>query len=76
MPRIRALLADCVLVGAISCATAWTWLYLTGAHALTVGSVIVCTIVSVAASLAVEALTKQVRRQPPTSARHRKAGAP
>lgn len=76
MPRIRALLADCVLVGAIACATAWTWLYLIGAHALTAGSVIVCTIVSAVANLAVESAVKQVRRRRRPYRLHARPAAP
>lgn len=63
MPRIPALLADCLLVGVIACATAWTWLHLTGARSLTMGAVIACTLVSVAVSLALEEAAKRVRRR-------------
>lgn len=54
--------ALCAYVGVMALATAYTWLRITHRHALTVGSVIACTAVSVTASLLLEQSVKQVRR--------------
>ncbi len=68
MRRIPPLLVECVLVGAIALGTAWTWMAATGTRVLTVGAVIVCTLVSVALAFAVEAVIKHARRGRPRRA--------
>lgn len=62
MHRIPPLLAQSMLVGAIACGTAWTWLTLTSRHVLSPGGVIVCTIVSVTVALVLEHACRLVRR--------------
>lgn len=60
--RIPPLLAQIILVGAIAVGTAWGWLTLIGARVLSPGSVIVCTIITVALATVVEAGCRAVRR--------------
>ncbi|CAL9668219.1 hypothetical protein SUDANB145_07272 (plasmid) [Streptomyces sp. enrichment culture] len=63
--RIPPLLTECLIVAAIACATAWTWLSLTDSHALSPGAVIVCTGISVAIAMGVESVVHRARRGRP-----------
>lgn len=71
MRRLLLLFTECVLVGGIACATAWGWLTLTEARALSPGAVIVCTLISVALALIVEAAVHRARRGRPRRAHAR-----
>lgn len=61
MHRIPALLAGCILAGAIALGTAWAWLQFTSARSLSAAAVLACTAISVAVALAVEAAAKRMR---------------
>jgi hypothetical protein len=63
--RIPPLLAQSALVGGIALGTAWAWIRLTDSGTLSPGAVIVCTAISVALALAVEAAIEAVRRGRP-----------
>jgi hypothetical protein len=69
--RIPPLLAQCALVGGIALGTAWAWIHLTDSGTLSPGAVIVCTAISVALALAVEAAVEAVRRGRPRRAHAR-----
>lgn len=68
MHRIPPLLAQCLLVGGIACAVAWTWLTLIHARVLSPGAVLVCTAVSVALALVVEHGVRRIRHGRPRRA--------
>jgi hypothetical protein len=61
MPRIPPLLAGCLLTGAIAVATGTAWIYTTGR--LAPGAIVLCAAISVTASLAVEAVVREIRRR-------------
>ncbi|MFF7795591.1 hypothetical protein [Streptomyces sp. NPDC007991] len=69
--HIPPILAQCALVSAIACGTAWAWLHLTGSRTLTPGAILACTAVSVALALAVEAAVQRTRRGRPRRAHAR-----
>ncbi|MFF9287563.1 hypothetical protein [Streptomyces griseosporeus] len=69
--RIPPLLIQCALVGAVALTTAVAWLRLTGSRALSPAAVIVCTVIAVVVSLAVEHLVRLVRRGRPRRAHAR-----
>lgn len=71
MRHVPPLIAECILVGAVALATAWTWLTLTDTRTFTAGGILACTGISVAVAMTVEAAVKRLRRGRPRRAHAR-----
>jgi len=81
MPRIPPLVVDALLAGAIALTIAVVWIYTTGD--ISYLAVVICTVVYVAASFAVPAAVREIRRRRRapiqrrwTTTRHRKPRLP